>query len=210
MYGCTDVEVYFNPRITSKSSGQLETIIRNTISSYNVNELDDFNVTLRLSKLSTLIDESDDSIQSNSINVCPYIVYSPDLNISQSPSFRFAAELIKPYPFKDSNGFEDYKPSVVSSTFTYNGVEAYFQDDGLGNIQIVTSDIVNPQIIKPIAGSVNYKTGEINLVGFITSGYVGAGIKIQVVTKKDDIKAPSGRIFVIDDNDVTIKLIEAK
>ena len=210
MYGCTDVEVYFNPRITSKSSGQLETIIRNTISSYNVNELDDFNVTLRLSKLSTLIDESDDSIQSNSINVCPYIVYSPDLNISQSPSFRFAAELIKPYPFKDSNGFEDYKPSVVSSTFTYNGVEAYFQDDGLGNIQIVTSDIVNPQVIKPTAGSVNYKTGEINLVGFITSGYVGAGIKIQVVTKKDDIKAPSGRIFVIDDNDVTIKLIEAK
>jgi hypothetical protein len=210
MYACITAEVYFNPRISRKSVGQIEQLIRSTISTYNVNELDDFNVTLRLSQLSSLIDDSDSSIRSNSLMICPYIVYSPALNISESPSFKFSAELVKPYPYRDSNGFEDYKPSVISGTFTYNGVEAYMQDDGIGNIQIVTSDAVNPQVIKPIAGSVNYKTGEISLVAFKTSGFDGPGIKIQVTTKKDDISSPSGRIFVIDDEDVIVKLIEAR
>lgn len=210
IYGCATVDVYFDPKITTKSSGQIEALVRNVISTYNVNELDDFNTTLRLSKLSALIDEADISIKSNSISVCPYVVYSPELNISESPSFRFAAELVKPYPFKDSNGFADYKPSVISSNFKYNGVDAYLQDDGIGNIQIVSSDVVNPTIIKPIAGSVDYKTGEINLTGFIASGYTGSGIKIEVTTKRDDIKAPAGRIFIIDDNDVTVNLFEAK
>lgn len=210
IYGCTTVDVYFNPRVSTRSIGEIEQLVRNTISTYNSNELDDFNVTLYLSQLSAMIDDTDASIRSNSLMVCPYIVYSPALNISESPSFKFSAELVKPYPFKDTNGFADYKPSVISSTFTYNGVEAYMQDDGIGNIQIVTSDVANPQIIKPIAGSVDYKTGEINLVAFKTSAFPGSGIKIQVTTKKDDITSPSGRIFVINDDDVTVNLIEAR
>ena len=120
------------------------------------------------------------------------------------------SKLVKPYPFKDSNGFADYKPAVVSGVFEYNNVDSYLQDDGLGNIQIVTSDLVNPQIVKPIAGNVNYETGEINLVGFKTEGYEGSGIRIMVTTAEDDIKSPAGRIFIINDDDVTINMIEVK
>ena len=89
-------------------------------------------------------------------------------------------------------------------------VDSYLQDDGLGNIQIVTSDLVNPKIVKPIAGNVNYETGEINLVGFKTEGYAGSGIRIMVTTANDDITSPAGRIFLIDDNDVTVNMIEVK
>lgn len=210
MYGCASVEVSFDPKITSKSTAAIETAVRTAIADFNTTNLDDFNVTLRLSKLIAAVDNADLSIKSTSIVVCPYVVYVPQLNISESPSFKFFAQLIKPYPFKDSNGFADYKPSVVSGTFSYNGVDCYMQDDGLGNIQIVTSDIVNPQIVKPIAGSVDYTTGEINLVGFITDGFAGDGIKIQVTTKKDDITAPAGRIFLIKDEDVTVNLTEAR
>jgi hypothetical protein len=157
-----------------------------------------------------MIDDSDMAIESNEISVCPYIVYSPALNIAASPSFKFFAKLVKPYPFKDSNGFADYKPAVRSSVFQYNNVESYFQDDGMGNIQIVTSDLVNPQIVKPVAGNINYKTGEINLIGFKTEGFTGSGIKIMVTTEKDDITSPAGRIFLIDDEDVTVNLFEVK
>jgi hypothetical protein len=209
LYSCLNLEVYFNPKITRKSSGELETLIRQTIRNYVTTNLDDFNTTLRVSKLSGLIDDADIAIQSNSIYANPYIEYSPALNVSLSPSFKFFARLIKPYPFRDSNGFSDYKPSVKSSIFTYNNVESYLQDDGLGKIQIVTSDLTNPQIIKPDAGTVNYDTGEINLVGFKTQRFVGSGIKIMVTTKKDDITAPNGRIFFIKDEDVTINLIES-
>jgi hypothetical protein len=208
IYSCLNIQVNFNPKITRKSSGEIETLVRNTVATYTTINLDNFNTTLRLSKLSADIDNVDISIKSNTVIANPYIEYSPPLNVSLSPAFKFYAALIKPYPFKDTNGFDDYKPSVKSSIFTYNGVSVYMQDDGLGNIQIVTSDLTNPQVVKPIAGVVDYTTGEINLVGFITSGYAGSGIKIMVTTKKEDITAPSGRIFFINDSDVTINLIE--
>lgn len=210
VYGCVTVDVYYDPKITKKSAGEIETEVRTAISNYNTEFLDNFNTTMRASKLSSLIDSSSIAVQSNELSVCPYIVYSPALNISSSPSFKFYAELQKPYPFKDSNGFADYKPAVKSGVFQYNYVECFFQDDGLGNIQIVTSDISNPQVVKPVAGSVNYTTGEINLTGFKTEGFSGPGINIMVTTAKKDISAPAGRIFVIDDNDVTVNMIEVK
>ena len=210
VYGCVEVDIYYSPKTTKKSVGEIEQLVRTAISTYNTNSLDDFNTTLRSSKLSSNIDAVEDAIQSNSLSVCPYIEYAPALNVSSSPSFKFYSELVKPYPFKDTNGFTDYKPSVVSSVFQYNNVESFFQDDGDGNIQIVTSDLVNPQVVVPVAGSVNYKTGEINLVGFQTEGFTGSGIRIMVTTKRDDIKSPPGRIFIIKDDDVTVNIYEAE
>lgn len=211
MYGCVNVDVNFNPKVTGKSAGEIEKSVRAAIENYNKNSLDNFNVTLRLSKLSKDIDASESSIESNSLSVCPYVRYSPALNQAESPSFKFYAELVKPYPFKDSNGFADYKPAVKSSVFEYNFVDSFFQDDGLGNIQIVTSDLVNPQVVNPIAGKVNYITGEINLTNFKVGGFAdGSGITIMVTTKLDDIKAPAGRIFLIKDDDVTVNMKEVK
>ena len=210
MYGCVEADIYFNPKITKKSSGLLEQLARDAIQKYNIDQLDDFNVTLRLSKLSNAVDATDTAIVSNTITVCPYIEYSPVLNITVSPSFKFYAKLVKPYPFDKETGFANYKPAVISSVFKYNNVDSYFQDDGLGNIQIVTSDIVNPQVVKPVAGRVDYETGQIDLVGFKTSGYNGSGIRIMVNTALDDIKAPAGRIFLIKDDDVTINMHEVK
>ena len=210
MYGCVNINTNFDPKVTKRSSGQIEVNIRAAITAYNTTYLDDFDATLRLSKLASSVDAADTSIVSNEITVCPYVVYTPNLNQSASPSFKFYSKLVKPYPFKDSNGFADYKPAVVSGVFSYNNVDSYFQDDGLGNIQIVTSDIVNPQIVKPIAGSVDYATGEINLVGFKTEGFAGSGIRVMVVTANDDITAPAGRIFLIQDDDVTVNMLEVK
>ena len=210
IYACVEANVSFNTKITKKSAGEIEANIRNTVQTYNTTYLDDFDTTLRLSKLSSNIDATDESILSNEINVCPYVVYSPALNIASSPSFKFYTKLVKPYPFKDSNGFKDYKPAVVSGAFSFNGVESYFQDDGIGNIQIVTSDVANPQIVKPIAGKVNYETGEINLVDFKVDGYKGSGIRIMATTAADDIKSPAGRIFIVLDDDVTINMVEVR
>lgn len=210
IYACVEAKVSFNTKITKKSAGEIESNIRNTIQTYNTTYLDDFDTTLRLSKLSSNIDATDESILSNEINVCPYVVYSPALNIASSPSFKFYTKLVKPYPFKDSNGFKDYKPAVVSGAFSFNGVESYFQDDGIGNIQIVTSDVANPQIVKPIAGKVNYETGEINLVDFKVDGYKGSGIRVMATTSADDIKSPAGRIFIVLDDDVTINMVEVR
>ena len=209
MYGCTYIDVYFDAKGTNKSAAQIETLVRDAVTTYNKDKLDNFNVTLRLSKLISAIDAADSSIQSNQVEVNPYVLYSPVAGIAESPSFKFFAELKKPYPFRDSN-FTDYKPAVKSSVFEYNYVDAYLQDDGEGNIQIVTSNIVNPEVIVPVAGSVNYKTGAIELINFKVTALEGSSIRIMVTTKRDDIVSPAGRIFLIQDDDVTVNMIEAK
>ena len=210
IYSCVTIDVYYDAKLTRKSSGEIEALVRQAVQDYSNEKLDDFNTTLRVSKLSALIDDVDISVESNSIHTHPYIEYTPDLNVKLNPTFRFVAELVKPYPFRDSDGFADYKPAIKSSVFTYNGVNVYLQDDGVGNIQIVTSDVANPRVIIPKIGNVNYKTGEVNLVNFETSGFSGAGIKITAMTKKNDYSAPNGRIFRIKDVDVFVNIIESK
>ena len=140
----------------------------------------------------------------------PYIEFSPNLNISLNPSFKFVAELVKPYPFDEEDGFTNYKPAIKSGVYSMNGSNVYLQDDGRGNMQVIADDIANPKVVKPKVGSVNYITGEVNLVGFITDGYVGSGIKFMATTLKKDITTPNGRIFAIKNSDVTINLIESK
>jgi hypothetical protein len=210
MYGCAIVDLYYNPKLTRKSTADIETLARNAIVAYNTQYLDDFNTKLRVSALSSAIDAVDISVVSNEISVMPYIEFSPALNVALNPSFKFVAKLIKPYPFDEDRGFATYKPAIKSGVFSYNGQNVYLQDDGVGNIQIITSDVANPKVVKPSIGTVNYDTGEVNLVGFIADSYSGAGIKIMASTSKNDITAPNGRIFTLKDIDVTINLIESK
>ena len=210
LYGCTTVDVYYNPKLTRKSSGDIDTLVRNAVKLYSDTYLDDFNKTLRISKLASAIDATDISIVSTAISVMPYIEFSPNLNVSLNPSFKFVAKLIKPYPFDEEDGFTNYKPAIKSGVYSMNGSNVYLQDDGKGNMQVIADDIANPKVVKPKVGTVDYNTGEVNLVGFITDGFVGSGIKFMATTLNKDITTPNGRIFAIKDSDVTINLIESK
>ena len=210
MYACAVVDVYYNPKLTRKSSGDIETLVQNALRDYNDQYLDDFNTQLRVSVLGSAIDAVDISTTSNDISVMPYIEYSPPLNVALNPSFKFVAKLIKTYPFDEDRGFATYKPAIKTGVFSFNGSNVYLQDDGVGNIQIITSDVANPKVVKPSIGTVNYDTGEVNLVGFITDGFVGSGIKFMASTSKNDITAPNGRILTMKTSDATINLIETK
>ena len=78
------------------------------------------------------------------------------------------------------------------------------QDDGSGNIQIISSDVINTRVLKANAGTIDYNTGIVKLVNFITGGYSGTGIKIYAKKKESDIIAPQNRLLQIRDIDVTV------
>jgi hypothetical protein len=204
MYAKLIVDVYYSYKQTTKGEAELESLIRTAISDYNANNLDAFGVTLRLSKLISAIDNVDDAILSNSIDINAIIEYSPPLFTPQNPTFKFGSALVKPYPFVNSSGFANYKPSVTSSIFSYNGVCALLQDNGAGIMQIISSDVVNTRILNASAGTVDYNTGTVRLVNFITDGYSGPAIKILAKKKESDIIAPQNRLLKIRDTDVTI------
>ena len=208
VYGQITVRVNYNPKLTTKNSDFIAQLVRDTIKAYSEAELDNFNTTLRLSNLSSNIDAADVSIQSNAITAKPIIEYTPDLNIKSNPVFKFGAPLVKPYPFRETNGFSEYKPSVISGQFSVDNVCVYLQDDGIGNMQLVTSDLSNPQVVDPTAGTVDYNTGDVKLINFRTDGFSGSAIQCIATTIYDDVAAPKGRIFAIRDDDVTVTLRE--
>ena len=206
VYADMSVNVTYSKKNTEKSRAELEQLTRNAIQQYSDDNLEGFDKSLRVSKLSSIIDALDAGIESNEIDVCPIIEYSPPLNFNTNPSFRFEAELIKPYPFKSANGFVDYKPAIKSTVFDVDGTCVFLQDDGQGNVMTITDEVTNPQIINPTAGTVDYKTGEVKLTNFKVETFTGSAIKISAKTKSADIKAPKGRVFILRDTDVKVNM----
>ena len=209
-YADMEVNVYYSVSLTTKSSDQLETLVRTKIQDYSNDKLDDFDKILRESNLNAIIDEADVSIQSNTIKSMALIDYSPEIKTELNPTFNFGAKLVKPYPYNKTNKFSDYKPAIKSTQYDLDEVCVFFQDDGNGNIHVVSADLANQEVVNPNIGTVNYTTGEVKLKGFRTDSYSGAAIKIKANTEDDDLIAPKGKIFAIRDADVKVNIIETK
>ena len=210
LFAKIEVTVNYTLKKTSKSRGQLEQNIRTTIKDFAEVNLNNFASTLRYSKLSTAIDDTDVSILSNELVIKSYIEYSPAFRVKQNPKFNFNAELKRPYNRKSGVCPIDYDPAIRSTVYELGGICVYFRDDGIGNIQIVSEDITNFAIINPNIGTVDYKTGEVRLSNFSVDAYDGSGIKIIANLKNLDITAPKNRVFLLKDTDVSITLAESK
>jgi len=204
LYANMECHVTYSKKTTEKTASELEALVRTAIQTYSTDNLEGFNTTLRSSKLSAAIDSLDLGILSNEIVVQPIIEYSPPVNFNTNPTFRFETELVKPYSYKAANGFTNFKPAVKSSPFDIDGSCVFFQDDGAGNIMIITDEVTNPQIINPTAGTIDYVKGEIKLTNFQVEAYTGNAIKVTAKTIDNDIKSPQGRVFILRDVDVKV------
>ena len=208
IYAELDMDVTYTKTLTDKNSAQIESLVRGAVQSYASDNLEDFNSVLYRSKLAAQADKVDTAIQSTIIEATPYIEFAPVVNVTTAPSFEFGTELVKPYPFRSSAGFSNYKPAITSTPFDVDGVCVHFQDDGVGNIMTVTDDATNPEVVNPKAGTVDYKTGTINISNFIVEEYTGSAIKIKAKTKTGDVRSPQGRVFLIRDTDVFVTVTE--
>jgi len=210
LYVETIIDVTYSKKFTTKSTQELESLIRDRVLSYNSTNLDDFGETLRLSRLAAIIDDIDDGILSNSLCLNPIIEYAPVLNLTLNPKFRFDTPLVKPYPYRAAIGFADFKPSVVSTSFTYRGIIAKLQDNGDGGMQVVSASSISTEILNPSVGTIDYTTGLVSLVNFAVESFSGNAIKIYAASVSADVKAPKSRILTIRDEDIVVNFIESK
>jgi hypothetical protein len=215
LYAKLTIDAHYSLKYSSKSEQELESLIRTAISTYNNANLNDFGSVLRVSRLSSEIDAVDAAILSNNIDAKPIIDYSPLLNTASNPIFKFQSSIVKPYAFTRTTGFADYKPSLTSSVFSYVGnssvgVCSILQDDGQGNIHVVSSDINSREVLNASAGTIDYTTGVVRLINFKVASYSGSAIKIYADTTDNDITSPKNRVFNIRDSDVIVNMIEIK
>jgi len=204
MYVDVSVAVAYDNNSTNKSAAQLQIEVANAITAFQDTNLNDFNKTLRQSKLGAYLDALDISIVSSDIIAKPIIEYVPALDIASSPSFTFETALVQPYAFDAITGFTSFVSALRSSQFTVDSTPVIIQDDGIGNLMLVTDNSDVPTVFKSSVGTINYTTGAVSLINLNVSSYVGKAIKFTVSSVNKDVKPPKDRIITIRAEDVTV------
>lgn len=199
-------DVYYNTNITSKTIGEIETLVRNSISSYSNTYLNSFDKNVRHSRLVRAIDDTDVSIVGNDTEVKMYVYITPTLNTDSNFTIEFRNPIFIEHELHIDEDVSRNFPGVKSTLFTYNGDTAYLQDNGLGVLQILTNTASGAFILNNNVGTVNYTTGKVIIRNINVSNYSGEGIKIYVKPTTLDILGPFDRIIAIDNSDVILTI----
>lgn len=195
-------KVRYNVTQTNLRLNDIKTLVVSAISQYNTDNISDFKKTLRYSRLTNYIDESHFSIISNDTFVRPFKIITPLLGRVNNIVINFGFEVSA---FNNLTPFnlENERASITSSSFTFDNRPCHLNDDGLGNINIVTTVGSTHQILSTV-GTVNYTTGTIILNNFTIQSYDGEGIKIYVDTVTKDIFSSKNVILEIRDIDIRV------
>jgi len=189
----------FDSKTTTKSVGDLETLIRTTITNYNSNDLQNFDVVFRHSKISRLIDGTDTSILSNSTRITLNKIVTPVLNTITQYVINFNNPLYNPHV--DHNKVMGGITSSTGFTISTNTNTLYLDDDGSGNIR--TYYLVGGTTrtyVDSTAGTIDYTTGKIVLTDLTITGTTSTDgkISIDILPASNDIVSVRNQLLEID------------
>lgn len=196
-----DTSVNYNINITRLTSDDIRTIVSSAILSYAATNLNNFNRTLRYSKLVQSIDNSQLSIISNETTVRLIKVSRPALGTALTYDIHFNTALDSG-PAAVVGGY-----TLKSSLFTYEGQKATLRDNGLGVVEVIS--VATNQPITAV-GTINYDTGLVQLSNVTFESYDGNGIKVYAVPKNKDISTINNVILNIIEEDVNVTVIPVR
>jgi hypothetical protein len=209
MYVSIDSTVRYNLNTTALNSESIKELIISAIKSFNTAYLDDFNTTLRYSSLVRAIDTVDRSILSNDTIIRPIRVVLPDVGVDKSYDIDFAQELENNFADLQKTHPSNYISTIESTTFVVQNKLVSLEDDGKGNITTITLDGTTHTVVNTV-GTVDYKTGKVQLTKLNITSYSGTGIKIFARTKRKDISSLLRTILTIKDEDIHINIVSER
>ncbi len=194
--------VKYNVSSTTKTAGQIISAAETAIINYASLNLDDFNSDLRFSKLVKAIDDSDFSVISNETKLRLVKRIVPETNIPFTSTWTFENALLDDYTGKR---YTTERPVIQSTPFTYKGFQVTIEDNGLGQLFILSSEI------DPVGcGTVDYATGTVNITSLIVDSYDENYIKIYALPKNSDIETATNKVLVLEQEDIAISTVAVR
>ena len=189
---------------TTKDVSTLQTNIRNAISTYNNNTLENFVGVFRYSKLLETINDADTSILSNITTVKMYKFFTPTLSSALKYTLSFNNAFYNPHSGHNASG-----GGIVSSTgFKINDDDStnehFLDDDGEGNIRVYYLSGTTRVYTSTTYGTINYTTGQIILTSAnITSisnvdGSTSTKIRVTTIPSSNDVVPVRNQTLSID------------
>ena len=199
----------YNTSKTSYTVTELESLVDNTLKTFNTSDLAQFQGLFRHSKLLGLIDNTDTSITSSAVNVTMGHLFTPTLNASTAYTISFNNAFYAPH-----DGHNKTAGGVIASTGFYISGDAsniqYFDDDGSGNLRTYYLSGGTRVYTDSTAGTVTYSDGKIVTDGInITSvanvdGAASNEIRITAIPDSKDIVPVRNQILEIDFTNTTV------
>ena len=206
MYVKITTNVYYNANITTKTSSDILTAVQAAISNYNTTNLENFKTTLHYSNLVRDIDLCDPSIVSNDTTALIALKFIPITNAVNNITLDSYNEIQSNVGVVQTAADVHYGENLKSSSFTYRNVRCILVDDMIGNVFIAALRSEYIEILQKV-GSVDYKRGRVQLVGFNVSSFDGNSIEIYLVPKSKNINGVNNVITKINPVDVTVNVV---
>lgn len=196
MYVIPKTIVSYNSSKSNPGIENLRSNVKNTIISYNNNNLSGFRKSLRFSKLSTNIDNSDTSIVSNETDITIYI------EIISLAEMRAAGNVIFNLNIE--------KGSFETNEFSYANYESFSLKESDDSI-IVGYDNIQDKIVMNNLGTVDHENGivNINFNRFRTEDIKlnsNERIKCFAVPIHGDITPVRNQVITIKQSDIEVKI----
>ena len=138
-YLVLNINAEYDPRLTSKTSGQIVTGVKNAVLLFNENYLNTFNSTFKSSKLLREIDDSDTSIQNSSLDVYIQKRVPVTLGVSKDYILEFGTPLSRgstiDQKMYSSPGFTQFDQNDVLRTCFLEEVPDSFS--GIEEVEVV-------------------------------------------------------------------------
>jgi hypothetical protein len=185
--------VYYNPRETTKTPTQIETIVKDAILNYNATELEKFDGVLRFSKLSRIIDSADPAIINNTSRIMVRRQFAPVYNISSE----YKLNLINPI---SQDGGKQGDVFASTGFFIPNSTRVhYLDDDAVGNIRLY---YIGPNfdkvIVDPSIGTIEYEAGRVVVRNLTITALDDVIFEMQVKPESYDVVSALNQIVQID------------
>lgn len=204
--------VKYNPNATTLGQQAIKTQVSNNIINFGQTYLNDFGIDFSYSKLTSAIDDADNSIIGNDTSVSLVRRWTPTPQVTNTVSFSYYNEL-----YHEATLYElpqGHEFTFESSTFRYvsanNTYDAYIGDNGLGVLKIYTNQLSGNTSLRVSlndnAGTVNYFTGEVKLTANVDS-YVGSHISLKTQLLSKDISIQRNAFLIINPQDINITLV---
>ncbi len=225
MYVEIDTTVTYDASNYSKTEADLRQSVYNAIISYSTDNLEAFKASFQASKFMATIDNADSAIVSNEtyaraiVEVAPVVGASTNIKFSFNNELRPNADIAlravqatvpnhPPIPLLPLEQASRQRPALISSTFVYNGVQAYLEDDAIGGINVINISTTGKILyLARGIGTVDYTTGDVSIAGLKVDSYTGK-IKIYGSTHTGNVLSPKTRILAIRPQDLKITLMK--
>lgn len=193
IYITLNIDAEYVPAQTTVTAADIEGYIADTVDTYFTTNLSKYKQTFKFSKLSKLIDGTNDSLDSNIMTM------KLQKRITFPYNFPMTIDVTFPVPVLAG--------SMTSNIFTYSvndqlNVQCEFVDDGAGNVSVQNS--TTGAILSANVGTVNYTTGEVVVKNFVITGLLGGveDIRISFSPKNavTDVSSNLNQIIMLDDS----------